>query len=230
MLSPESFIHCATRDNRQRKIAMASPTEIAGVETWTPERQIFKAVTETTSLIAWATDTEGMCFYLSPEWYRFTGRSCQEGVGFNWLLAIHSDDRAMVRQAFFKAHDTQTAYGVAYRLARPDGLYTLSWAVGLPKFDSRNTFEGFFGTVFPIQGDHRLQLGEHSVAETERCLTAREREVLSLLAEGNTSEEVASALGVTRRTVETHVANAGLKLGGLNRVHTVVRAVRLNEI
>jgi len=209
---------------------MTSPTEIADVNTWTSERQLFKAVTESTSLIAWATDIEGMCFYLSPEWYRFTGRTCEEGIGLNWLLAIHSDDTCMVRQAFFKAHDTRTAYGVAYRLVRPDGSYTLAWAVGLPKFDSDNVFEGFFGTIFPIEGDHRLQLGEHDVATHTRCLTTREREVLELIAEGQTSEEVAAVLGITRRTVETHVANAGLKLGGLNRCHTIARAVRLNEI
>ena len=230
MLSPESSNACATRDIRHPKIVMTSPTEIAGVNTWTPERQLFKTVTESTSLIAWATDLKGMCFYLSPEWYRFTGRSCEEGIGLNWLLAIHPEDTDTVRQAFFKAHDTQTAYGVAYRLVRPDDTYTPAWAVGLPKFDNHNVFEGFFGTIFPIEGEHRLQLGEHSVADHTRCLTMREREVLELIAEGNTSEEVAVKLGITRRTVETHVANAGLKLGGLNRVHTVARAVRLNEI
>ena len=209
---------------------MTTTLENNGLEVWTPERQLFKAVTESTTLIAWATDLSGMCFYLSPEWYRFTGRDCEAGIGLNWLLAIHPEDRATVRQAFFKAHDNRIAYGVAYRLTRPDGSYTLAWAVGLPKFNDNHVFEGFFGTVFPIEGEHRLHLGEHSVSETTRCLTDREREVLQLIAEGNTSEEAAAILGITRRTVETHVANAGLKLGGLNRVHTVVRAVRLNEL
>jgi PAS domain S-box-containing protein len=209
---------------------MTTILENTEADIWTPERQLFKAVTESTTLIAWATDIAGMCFYLSPEWYRFTGRDPNAGIGLNWLLAIHPEDRETVRRAFFKAHDGRTTYGVAYRLGRPDGSYSLVWAVGLPKFGANEVFEGLFGTVFPIEGEQRLHLGEHNVSETTRCLTDREREVLQLIAEGNTSEEAAVILGITRRTVETHIANAGLKLGGLNRVHTVVRAVRLNEL
>jgi PAS domain S-box-containing protein len=209
---------------------MATLTSIDAGQVWTTERKLFRAVTEPTSLIAWATDVDGLCFYLSPEWYRFTGYPCQDGLGFNWLRAIHPDDQDMVRRAFLAANASQTAYGVAYRLARANGAYTLIWAVGLPKFGETGKFEGFFGTVFPIEGDHRLQVGEHSVVEHTRRLTEREREVLQLIAEGNTAETAASILGITRRTVETHIANAGLKLGGVNRVHTVVQALKLNEI
>ncbi|QQR39513.1 LuxR C-terminal-related transcriptional regulator [Devosia rhizoryzae] len=198
------------------------------VHLWTPERQHFKAVTEGTSLMAWATDVDGHCFYMSPEWYRFTGMNPGTGLGFNWLMALHPDDLMNVRQAFFNATDTQSAYGVAYRLIRPDGSYTLAWAVGLPKFSDNGLFQGFFGTTFPIEHDQLRGLVQRGPAYKE--LSDRERDVLRLLAEGKSSEAVAEALGITRRTVESHVANAGTKLGGLNRVHTVVRAVRLNEI
>lgn len=208
---------------------MTESKSVNGTEVWTSERQLFKAVTESTTLIAWATDVFGSCYYLSPEWYRFTGRTTEEGEGFNWLQAIHDEDRDMVRKAFFAAHDSQTAYGVAYRLTRPSGVYNLCWAVGLPKFDEGG-FQGFFGTIFPIEMQHYRQLALAEPLEGIRSLSNREREVLRLIAEGDTAEVVASKLGITRRTVETHVANAGVKLGGLNRTHTVVRAVRLNEI
>ena len=198
------------------------------VDYWTPERRHFKAVTETTSLMAWATDVDGHCFYMSPEWYRFTGQPNDAGLGFNWLMALHPDDVITARQAFFTANDTQTAYGVGYRMVRPDGSYTLAWAVGLPKFSDNGCFQGFFGTTFPIEHDQLRSLVQRGPSYRE--LSERERDVLRLLADGRTSEAVAEALGITRRTVETHVANAGAKLGGLNRVHTVVRAVRLNEI
>lgn len=198
------------------------------VEIWTPERQNFKAVTEGTSLMAWATDVDGHCFYMSPEWHRFTGTDPGAGLGFNWLLAIHPDDVVNVRQAFFTANDTQQAYGIAYRLIRPDGHYTLAWAVGLPKFSDTGVFQGYFGTTFPIEHDQLRALTHRG--PNYRELSDRERDVLRHLAEGKSSEEVAEAMGITRRTVESHVANAGTKLGGLNRVHTVVRALRLNEI
>ena len=43
-------------------------------------------------------------------------------------------------------------------------------------------------------------------------LTAREREVLQLVAESRSSKEIASRLGVARKTVENHRANVMEKL------------------
>ncbi len=43
-------------------------------------------------------------------------------------------------------------------------------------------------------------------------LTSREREVLHLAAEGNTNNEIASRLGISSRTAETHRANLMHKL------------------
>jgi DNA-binding NarL/FixJ family response regulator len=48
-------------------------------------------------------------------------------------------------------------------------------------------------------------------------LTAREQEVLHLLAEGLTDREIAEALTVSPRTVETHVSSVLHKLGARNR-------------
>lgn len=44
-------------------------------------------------------------------------------------------------------------------------------------------------------------------------LTAREREVLALMAEGRTNRGIARRLVLTDRTVETHIANIMIKLG-----------------
>jgi DNA-binding NarL/FixJ family response regulator len=53
-------------------------------------------------------------------------------------------------------------------------------------------------------------------------LTSREREVVQLLAEGKSSKEVASSLGISVKTVETHRANIMRKL----QLHTVTDLVR----
>ena len=44
-------------------------------------------------------------------------------------------------------------------------------------------------------------------------LTAREREVLQLIAEGNTNNDVAGSMGISVKTVETHRAHVMSKLG-----------------
>ena len=53
-------------------------------------------------------------------------------------------------------------------------------------------------------------------------LTSREREILQLLAEGNSSKEVAGALGISVKTAETHRSNIMRKL----QVHSVSELVR----
>ncbi len=61
-------------------------------------------------------------------------------------------------------------------------------------------------------------------------LSPREREVLQLMAEGQTAEGVGEALGVSVETVRTHVRNAVRKLQARNRVHAIALAVARGEI
>jgi DNA-binding NarL/FixJ family response regulator len=61
-------------------------------------------------------------------------------------------------------------------------------------------------------------------------LTEREREILRLLADGNSNEEVADRLFLSPETVRAHVVKASRKLGAKNRTHAVVEAMRLSLI
>lgn len=62
-------------------------------------------------------------------------------------------------------------------------------------------------------------------AETE-MLSPRELEVLRLMAEGFTNQEIAERLIVSATTVKTHVQNILDKLGASDRTQAAVRAVR----
>ena len=53
-------------------------------------------------------------------------------------------------------------------------------------------------------------------------LTPREREIIQLLAEGNSSKEVATALSIKVKTAETHRSNIMRKL----EIHTTSELVR----
>jgi PAS domain S-box-containing protein len=61
-------------------------------------------------------------------------------------------------------------------------------------------------------------------------LSAREREVLRMLAQGATASEIARRLFLSRATVATHVRNAMVKLGAHTRIEAVVLALRGGEI
>jgi DNA-binding NarL/FixJ family response regulator len=61
-------------------------------------------------------------------------------------------------------------------------------------------------------------------------LTRREREVVQLLAEGNTTKEVATALGMSVKTAETHRSNIMRKLNLHSVSQLVLYAVRNNIV
>ena len=57
-------------------------------------------------------------------------------------------------------------------------------------------------------------------------LTAREREVLVLIAQGRANREIARALVLAEKTVKTHVSNILMKLGVADRTQAALWAVR----
>jgi LuxR family transcriptional regulator, quorum-sensing system regulator BjaR1 len=63
-----------------------------------------------------------------------------------------------------------------------------------------------------------------------KLLTPRETEILGWAARGRTAGEIGAILGITKRTVEAHLASAAAKLGALNRVHAVAMAMKLQII
>jgi DNA-binding NarL/FixJ family response regulator len=58
-------------------------------------------------------------------------------------------------------------------------------------------------------------------------LTAREQEVLTLLATGRTNRQIAQTLFISPKTVTLHVSNILGKLGATNRVEAATIAHRL---
>ena len=61
-------------------------------------------------------------------------------------------------------------------------------------------------------------------------VTAREMEILQLIANGMSTEEAASALERSPATIKTHIRSAFKKLGANHRAHAVAKALRLRLI
>jgi DNA-binding NarL/FixJ family response regulator len=76
--------------------------------------------------------------------------------------------------------------------------------------------------------DPRLRPALLSRRSTERLpsLSNREREILDLLAQGFTGEQVAERLVLSAETIKTHIRNAMNKLEAHTRVHAIAIALR----
>ena len=74
--------------------------------------------------------------------------------------------------------------------------------------------------------DYMRQLEQKHVEDTYELLTAREREILQLLAEGKTNKEVAAILNLSVYTVETHRTHILQKLNLHNVPELILYAVR----
>jgi len=78
--------------------------------------------------------------------------------------------------------------------------------------------------------DYMRQMRERDVEDSYELLTTREREILQLLAEGESNKDVASRLNLSLYTVETHRSNVFQKLNLHSTAELILYAIRKGVI
>lgn len=79
------------------------------------------------------------------------------------------------------------------------------------------------------RASHTPEYGDSS-ALLPRRLTSREHEVLQKIAAGETDKQIAAELGLSIRTVQSHVRGLLAKLGARNRTEAALLAQRAKEV
>lgn len=64
----------------------------------------------------------------------------------------------------------------------------------------------------------------------KRFLTIRERQIFELLIQNNDTEEIATKLNISSKTVRNHISNVIQKLGVKSRIQAVFELIRLKEL
>ena len=98
--------------------------------------------------------------------------------------------------------------------------YLLKEVTGSQLTNAIRTVADGFSLIYPSVAKRvldefgRLRGGERTTSEDEgyNDLTTREREVLKLVASGRANKEIAATLGISERTVKTHISNIFSKL------------------
>ena len=127
------------------------------------------------------------------------------------LLSMHDDERY-----FFDAVDVGAAGYVLKRSADTDLIDAIQAVARGEKFVSPVTERAVIKEW--LAGEREQRLGDP--------LTPRELDVVKLIAEAHTNKQIAQALHVSEKTVESHRANVLSKLGMRDRVELVRYAIR----
>ena len=126
------------------------------------------------------------------------------------MLSMHEDD-----EYFFDALEAGAAGYVSKRGADSDLVEAIRTVADGRTFLSDRT-----------QSALMRQWLEDGRTEPKDELTPRELEVLKLVAEAHTNRQIAEALSLSEKTVESHRANVLSKLGMRDRVELVRYAIR----
>jgi LuxR family transcriptional regulator, maltose regulon positive regulatory protein len=151
------------------------------------------------------------------------------------VVAAADGDHETARQSFEDAVNLFQRIGAPYETARArTELASVLWAVGrshAAEKMARAALESFQELGAAREADRaaallrRLNTPERT-RETFSGLTHRELEILRLLAQGKSNQEIATGLVLSEHTIHRHVANVLGKLGVSSRAAAVAQAAR----
>jgi DNA-binding NarL/FixJ family response regulator len=134
------------------------------------------------------------------------------------ILSMHSDESYVLRA--LKA-------GARGYLLKDSAEADLIQAVRAVS-DGKAFFSPAIGKL--LVEDYVRQIRQRGVEDSYELLTPRERELLQLLAEGQTTKEIAAALNLSPHTVDTHRGNLMQKLNLHSIPELILYAVRKGVI
>ena len=136
------------------------------------------------------------------------------GLATRALVLTSASDRALVTLAMQAG-----AAGFLYKDVDPDALVRAL----------RSVHDGNTLLAPEAAGSLLRSPAAASAVRGIGALTGREREVLAQIADGRSNREIARRLGVSEKTVKTHVSSVLAKLGVADRTQAALLAVRQLE-
>lgn len=141
----------------------------------------------------------------------------EELLGTSMVDSIRPSERA-VAEVEWKAFLESGEYSGARDLVRPDGSEVhVTFAASLGTVSGRRL------AIYVAMADEHSQ--EPPAGPQALPLTAREREIVTLIALGRETPEIAAELHISAETVRSHVRNAMGKLGAHTRAQLVAIAL-----
>jgi PAS domain S-box-containing protein len=174
----------------------------------------FSQLVDHAPFMLWESGPDGLCTFFNRPWLEFRGRTMVQEVGYGWTDGVHPEDLPGCLDTYRRALEAHLPFQMEYRLRRADKEYRWIVDTGVPQFAPKGEFLGYLGSCIEIR--------EHRRTQTPTPLTAREIQVLGLVAEGKSTKEIGALLNISYKTVDSHRGRIMEKLG----VHETASLVR----
>jgi PAS domain S-box-containing protein len=189
--------------------------------------QNFYRMADTAPVMLWMSGTDTQCTFFNRAWLEYRGRTMEQELGEGWVEGVHPDDRKGCLETYLTCFRSRQELRMEYRLRRYDGEYCWIVDTGVPRVDADGAFSGYIGSGIVITESLQARAGR---AKAMPLLTTREIEVLTLVAEGKSTKEAATILGISYKTADSHRARIMAKLGIHETASLVRYAIRMGLI
>jgi PAS domain S-box-containing protein len=185
--------------------------------------QRFRSFADAAPVMIWMGGADARCTYCNRAWIEFRGRTLEQELDHGWMDGLHPEDRESVYGAYLKAFAGRYPFRAQFRMQRAGGEYGWVESAGVARHGEDGAFAGYMGAAIELTGRKRpMTAPDEQSVRTVFALTERERQVLALIAQGNSTKQTAARLGISYKTADSHRTRILEKLG----VHETASMVR----
>jgi PAS domain S-box-containing protein len=134
----------------------------------------FRLMSNTAPVLIWTAGTDKLCTYFNKPWLDFTGRPLSAELGNGWADGVHPEDLRQCIETYSRAFDQREPFRMEYRLRASDGEYRWLLDIGVPRFNSDNSFAGYIGSCIDVT--ERKLADEVLYSISSRLIEAQEQE------------------------------------------------------
>jgi PAS domain S-box-containing protein len=134
----------------------------------------FRLMSNTAPVLIWTAGTDKLCTYFNKPWLDFTGRPLSAELGNGWADGVHPEDLRQCMETYTRAFDQREPFRMEFRLRASDGEYRWLLDIGVPRFNSDDSFVGYIGSCIDVT--ERKLADEALYGVSSRLIEAQEQE------------------------------------------------------
>ncbi len=122
----------------------------AGVQALVEQEAKFHSLCDSAPVGIFQTDGRGELTYVNPCWEEITGVPAATGLGQEWVMPVHPEDRETIRTAWADTAIGEHLYFREFRLLTPEGKLKWVRMLANPMKSVEGTVTGYVGTLADI--------------------------------------------------------------------------------